>query len=191
LPVITVPHFVCPKTIQGVKKKHPCDSAAETGALLLEKYFGKKKIVTKVFLGDIERKKCDLNRAEESQRLCSSTFRSRVTNYVKSSKVFVFDVHSYPTNKKWSNRLDFYLLDETPPPFCEYSRSCVKYMQSKKVSCTVLQGKPTVNDIMFQMRKLGKPCFLVEFNEALLQKEKRFEYVCKTMVDWFVNEEMA
>jgi len=185
--VITIPHFENDKI------------SVEMGKLV-SRELDRLNITNKVFIGDIKRKYCDLNRyfcRKDSSLPLKKTrltkFRSSVTSFIKKNtsrgkRIFVLDVHSYDTEK--NKDLCCYILDNFPNSFT--SNHCLNYLKREGVKIKLLAGsskKINGNDILNEMNELGLENFLIEFNDKLSNvKRKKLSYkVAKWVNYYFVN----
>lgn len=197
--ILTIPHNVCTDGTslsnlsfdqsenQQKLVPHLCDFIAAYAARCLIHNI----INPKVFFGNINRTKCDLNRKHSRRPMCGPLFRDKLTRHIKNKdkknkeKTFVLDVHSFPDSwAKWSKGLDCYLLDDVSG-FTSYSKNFVGFLKNKGFNVSIQRGKGFQNDIMYEMRYMhGIRCFLIEFNEMLFKNKKRLQFLCKTIASW-------
>jgi len=188
--VITIPHFENDKTSEEMGKR-------------VSKELDKLNIANKVFIGDIKRKYCDLNRyfcTKDSHppplkklRSRQTKFRSSITSFIKknssrSKRIFVLDVHSYDTEK--NKELCCYILDNSPNAFV--SAHCLNYLTRQNVKIKLFTGsskKINGNDILNKMNELGLENFLIEFNDKLpnVKRKRLSRKVAEWINHYFVN----
>lgn len=182
--VITVPHALCnSKTVN-------CDEISKKMSIKLVSKLSSKNSNLKVFLGDIPRYECDLNRyycTKSEKRLARETvFRKKVKHFINRStrkyRIFVLDVHSYSNSKdhKPGSKLrghEFYVLTLTKNNFI--SNHFVQFMKNKGFKGDwFVENKQ--NDITLEFSNLEN--FLIEFNEDL--SKKRNDQILDGIADW-------
>ena len=111
---IPVPHAKCQKNAfewnnwpYPASFDHNCDTAAPTAAILLH---DELNVHAKLFMGNVNRKKCDLNRPACRKQPIRREIDHWVAKQLKRKKyVWVLDVHSYPPVGRY-RRYDMYIL---------------------------------------------------------------------------------
>lgn len=163
--LLTVPHKACPP---NSPPNHLCDFVAETSAVALYQYLGRKPCL---LIGNIPRTQCDLNRIQ-----CRQTkFRKELRKEIKSGDYkFVLDIHSYPPDledkelREWS-KYDLVIMDRLPET--QYGDLLTKLLQKAGVNCMRVLGSKK-NDIVGEARENGLYSVLLEFKEEV----KRMPY---------------
>ncbi len=117
---------------------------------------------------DTPRSECDLNRSGCRDHPFRVALRKRVA---QSPRVgIVVDVHSFDRRTPTFSPHELVVLDDAPRGGTfptPYVASYARFVAQSKVDVVVIRGAG--NDIVQEMRGLGVPAFLLEFNEGLSQ----------------------
>jgi hypothetical protein len=162
--VITVPHSFCKG--DETKSFHYCD----LGALNAAKCLNNKINHSRLFIADVNRRDCDLNRYQCRDR---EGFRVHIRDFWNTNDVkCVLDIHSFPdTEYKW-NENEIVILDDQGRS--KFSVSLADFLKSNYVKVALWTG--VSNDIQDEAHERGLLATLIEFNETLSQD--RLDYIC-------------
>lgn len=186
---LTVPHAECTfsgtQSDDGNTDSHWCDLSAKSAAVAIANALTKRELVVVSFVSDTHRRICDLNRT----RCRDQGFRPQLTEATRRRRPLVLlDVHSFPRDH--NSELDFYILVDYLPNFHDESvvasrlaRSLVTFLKSHtNMRVEVLSG--VNNDIVDTSMTAGIPALLLEFSEALGDKETGT--IADAVADWMV-----
>jgi hypothetical protein len=174
---ITVPHADC----RGDAYWHHCDLLAEEMARKISDAFLARNVETKLFVGNVPRRKVDLNRPVS--RL--TRFRRSLSKELKNAGFndVLLDIHSYPSNSK---AYELYILDIKQLSFDDtFNTFLIGNLESQGIKTFLLNKGSLKNDIVVEaMTKHGiHDSSLIEVSENLIGQKDRLLYIADAIAD--------
>ncbi len=196
--VVTVPHARCPEWDLSMRV---CDIAAEKFArmlqerlqLMLRELRDPRRLV--VLLGEVSRKRCDLNRIQ-----CrGEPFREAVRAELRAGDVILLDVHSFPRGEFPGTHVVFLDVERSvlrrPSPFVRelhVEMATMASLSGARIRTEVIAGTQ-VNDILLEAIQMGnRRNALVEIDESLSvpQMHMLAEWMAQAVaMAWFRRKE--
>lgn len=177
LVLLTVPHYMCIP-----ERTHNCDRKAEFLSDSISEKLFRNNILTKIYLGGINRKIIDLNRFESRNTNFRKKIRYTVEKY--NGVIILLDCHSFDETHTFFEKYkdpDFVILVDNLKYFSPASklRDMLEY---RGIKTNLLQGKH--NDIIDEFESNPKVLIsiLLEVSERL--ENNKMIIISDTIKDW-------
>jgi hypothetical protein len=152
--ILTVPHARCPLH----NKDHNCDVIAPAVGRALKSYLERQGMDVFLFMGNVPRTECDLNR----EGVRKTHWYKTVFNELRMGDVLI-DVHSFPSDDRKFEGNDIVLYWFHQPNNLDFVNALVDNMRSDFMVAT-MEGNE-YNTLVRDALKLGVKAVLIEFNE--------------------------
>jgi len=180
--LLTVPHSKCEAGPENAEH-HTCDPLASPFASALERALRALHFETVRLEGDVNRRSCDLNRAQD----CESALKDAFNQQLRAGRTdFHFDVHSYPGGRE-QGQYELYLLDystrESTP--LAHNLSLVAFLQARGARVALLAGS-ALNALIAGSSSAGIRSTLLEINEDV--SHERMGALSGLIAQWLTKE---